>query len=113
MKHLKYVGIIAACIILYSCSKSEESDEISFSSDIAVFLENSCTACHYGGRQSPDLRALYSYNALIDGQYVIPGNSSDSPLIQQLESGHPSAGLVQKTQIELVKLWIEQGAVNN
>ncbi len=113
MKHLKYLGIIVACIFLYSCSKSEESDEISFSSDIAGFLENSCTACHYGGRQSPDLREQYSYTALIEGEYVLPGNSADSPLVHQLESGHPSAGHVTQSQIDQVKLWIDQGAVNN
>ncbi|WP_321371136.1 hypothetical protein [uncultured Draconibacterium sp.] len=113
MKHLKYISLIVACLFACSCSKSEDTDPISFSSDIAPFMDNSCTTCHYGGRQSPDLRSQYSFNALINGAYVIPGNAVDSPLIHQLESGHPSAGHVSESQIEEVKLWIDQGAQNN
>ena len=89
------------------------TDPVSFSNDIAPFLENNCTACHYGGRQSPNLHDSVSYKQLLEGGYVIAGDAANSPLIIQLESDHPEKGILQEGQLLKIRTWIIQGALNN
>ncbi len=114
-RNLKYFIGLIVIVFTIACSKSDDEEDtaVSFSSQIAPFFDNTCTACHYGGRQAPDLRAAYSYSQLIDGEFIVPGNASESLLIHQLETGHPEEGVVSQTQVNIIKVWINQGAQNN
>jgi len=114
LKNLKYI-ICLFVLVITACSKSDDGEDtpVSFSSQVAPFLDNTCTSCHYGGRQAPDLRIGYSYDQLLDGGFVIPDDANGSILVHQLENGHPEEGIVSQLQINLVKLWINQGAENN
>ncbi|MCG6186278.1 hypothetical protein [Maribellus maritimus] len=108
----KITIVLMVAFLLLSCGK-EENKIISFSQDIAPFLEITCTACHYGGRQEPNLHENVSYNQLTEGGYVTPGKANQSAIVIQLENGHPENIDIPSSQIKILKEWINQGATNN
>jgi hypothetical protein len=91
--------------------------EVSYSKDIQPLWNNDCTSCHPSIAQ-PDLSADNSYNSLINGGFVTPGNASTSVLYQSLlelngVSLMPPDGKWPNSQIQLVEAWINEGAENN
>lgn len=122
MKKLKKWRVVLMCALAatvfnaceYQSIESVIPDEVSFSEDIQPIFHSKCIACHYtGGRQAPDLTEAYAFEALIEEGYVIPDSSEISVLYQKVESGHPSTGSMTSTEIKFVKLWIDDGALDN
>lgn len=88
---------------------------ISYSADVQPIFSNNCTACHPGEVENLDLSAGNSYASII-GVYVIPTDPEASVLYQRLlgnPSVMPPSGGLQDSEIQLIRLWIEQGAPNN
>ena len=62
---------------------------------------------------------MESYETLLagsqNGQVIIPGDSNSSLLFEKVESGEmPKRGAdLTAEQIELIKQWIDEGALNN
>ena len=91
-----------------------DTELVSYQNDI-VPLWVQCTGCHKAGGDVPNMEDD-SYNNLLNG-YVIPENADASILYKSLindgvelmppGSGWPSA------KIDLVRDWINQGALNN
>ncbi len=117
MNFRKLIAVFFAfSVILGACKKSEDEEKNvveSYASQIAPFLDSNCSSCHYGGRQEPDMRIGYSYSSLVGGGFVVKGNARESILVQQISTGHPKDGVVSQSQLELIKMWINQGANNN
>lgn len=90
-----------------------EGEDVSFATYIQPIL-NKCTNCHKGGFPSPDLRSENAYSELVP-TYVTAGNADGSRLYNYLPgNGHHDVGFVlNSTEIQLVKDWINQGAKNN
>lgn len=92
-------------------------DEVSYMDDIMPLWEGQCYNCHKGNTP-PDLSPENSFDSLLNG-YVEPGNAEESLLYQSLiHSGgaSPMPTPVEKwpaSKTELVKTWIDQGALNN
>jgi hypothetical protein len=63
--------------------------------------------------------SMESYESLLtgsqNGQVIIPGDSSNSLLFEKVKSGEmPKRGAdLTAEQIELIKQWIDEGALNN
>lgn len=96
--------------------------KVNFTTDIKPILENHCYACHSAAKASGKLRLDVEQAALqggISGAAIIPGNGNASLLIQRLlglnnQARMPFGGSpLSKTQIDLLKRWIDQGAVWN
>lgn len=88
---------------------------VSFALDIQPILTTNCTTCHPVLR-SPDLTVGNSYNAITNGSYIVPNDLEASVLYQKLlgnPSVMPPSGALPLAKINLVKSWIEQGALNN
>lgn len=87
---------------------------VSYATDIMP-LWSECVGCH-SGATAPDLRDANSYNSLING-FVVPNDSQSSILYKSLlGKGAPLMPPGSKwtdTKINLVKNWIDQGAINN
>lgn len=113
---LKLVVITAITLTATSCYYDElyepeipEGTVVSFQDDIVpIFSQYNCTSCH-SGTQSPDLTAGNEYNALVP-DYVEAGNANASLFYNQLEGGHAN---VDGTSLQLIELWINNGAENN
>lgn len=90
-------------------------DTISYNEDIQPIFNQSCVQCHTTGGINPDLTAGNSYNALLNGGYVIPSNAEGSPLYQSLIGNPqmPPGAPLSQDKIDLVKKWINDGALNN
>lgn len=89
---------------------------VSYAADIQPIFDSNCTSCHPFVVAAPDLTDANSYDAILLNSYVVP-NDLDASLLYQKLVGKPnvmppSGPLLQK-EIDLVKVWIEQGALNN
>lgn len=97
--------------------------QISYSADIQPIFNNNCAGgpCHIGGNANG--LSLGSYADLMDGgnsgDVVLPGNPDGSLIVRRLEGtitprmpldGPP---YLSSTEIQLIRDWIEQGALDN
>ena len=90
-----------------------------------------CTGCH-GGNRPPaglSLQAGSSFATLVNVRSsqdapltrVIPGNANDSLLIHKLEDANPPVGVrmprggapLAQSTIDMIRAWIDAGALNN
>lgn len=90
-------------------------DNVSYQNDI-IPLWGQCVGCH-NGTEEPDLRDEFSYDSLLNG-YVIPDDAEGSILYKSLlgidgVSLMPPGSQWPDSKIELVKAWINQGALDN
>ncbi len=90
---------------------------ISFSNDVQRIFNVNCVSCHNGGVIPLNLTSGNSYNALINGDYVIPSNANGSILAQSLlgegQAIMPPSGSLSTSDINKVLQWINEGALNN
>jgi hypothetical protein len=91
-------------------------DEVSYQQDVQPIWNAACIECH--GPIPPNLEDGVSYNNLLSGGYVVPGDSENSILYQSLlgiegVSLMPPSGKLPDSQINIVKKWIDDGAENN
>jgi hypothetical protein len=91
------------------------NEDVSYQSDI-IPLWVQCVGCH-NGNEPPDLRDNVSYNELING-FIVPGDADASTLYNSLLGINgvplmPPGSQWSDTKINLVKDWINQGALNN
>jgi hypothetical protein len=109
-------------LLLTSCyydTVYEDSDmeigDVSYQSDILP-LWGECVMCH-NGNEPPNLEDMVSYDELLNG-YVEPGDADASNLYKSLlgidnVSLMPPGSMWSNAKINLVRDWINQGALNN
>jgi uncharacterized membrane protein len=102
--------------------------EISYQSDIDPILEDKCQRCHVPPNGIGYVRtglSMQSYDTLMKGTMfgavIIPGDSKRS-VINKLVEGragemmrmpHTDAKQLTIEEVEYLKLWVNQGALNN
>ncbi len=90
-------------------------DSVGYKEDIQPIFQRTCIACHSGVVKQLNLQVT-AYDALMAGSMrgpvVLPGDAANSVLWQVLESGKmPLIGALPDADIELVRRWIELGAL--
>ena len=117
--------IISLLAFLPTCTHQQ----ISYKKDVDPILTSSCNGCHaapYGyGYKLIGLR-MGSYDALLEGTIygpiIIPGDSRRSILNKLVEgrTGNMQILLhdngyenISEKEIEILKIWVDQGALNN
>ena len=128
---MKYNGfggkflIAGALVAAISACSSEQP--VSFSQDVKPILDKNCLACHQAGGKGLEASGLsmVSYDDLMKGTeggpMVIAGDVEGSNLLVLMEGRadpsismpHGSLDPVPGEDIELIRLWIAQGAKNN
>ena len=118
-KLLKIVLASSLSLLCFSCYYDEEiiqeviidpGVDVKFSTDIIpIFTNFNCANCH-DGDQDPDLTPGKEYNSLVP-DYVIKGDGANSKLYKKLDDGHK--GYKNDLELAKLKLWIDQGALNN
>lgn len=94
-------------------NQKKEIDVVTFAVIQRFIIEvENCTGCHSGAAPAAGLN-LGVYEAILDKDgIVLPENAEDSRLYQALDSGFmPPSGKLNQERIDLVKEWIEQGAL--
>ena len=91
---------------------------VSFTNDVQPILNSRCANCHGLERTSGDFD-LTTYDLLMaggeEGLAVIPGDAANSPLVTLPEAGKmPKRGpKLTPDQVQILKDWVNQGALNN
>ena len=91
---------------------------ISFAANVYPIFEAKCVKCHGRERVKEGLNLL-TYEQLMsgsfNGQVITPGNAGESLLVQLIVKGKmPNRGdKVTDAELQIIKDWINQGALNN
>lgn len=89
---------------------------VSFSNDVQRIFNINCVSCH-NGTLAPNLTSGNSFNALINGNYVIPFDANNSDLMNSLLGNGaaimPPSGALSQADINKISQWINEGALNN
>lgn len=136
MKIRKILALMLSTLVIsfYSCSDGIVSElppeknikiRANFTSIQAEVFDKYCISCHAGNFASGslDLTAGKSFNNLVDKlnssgnkKLIETGSVVRSYLIDRLESNSdvmPPTGKIEQYLIDSLKVWIEQGALNN
>lgn len=123
-------GVLTTFVVVSGCSR-----DVSFQKDIKPILQTSCISCHDGSGEGVTKSAFSAkdYDSVMKGTkfgpVIVAGNSESSTLYRlvahkadqsvQMPPHHKKSlaegrmSPLDKEQIELIKLWIDQGARNN
>jgi len=129
MNKYHFLLVLAICAALFACSDlgdkivDENGDDppdttVSFALDIQPVFADYCDVCHIMGNQGG--LSLDNYGELMQGgasgTVVVAGEPGSSILVQRLEgipSFMPPSGAISSAEIELIRRWIAQGALDN
>jgi uncharacterized membrane protein len=119
-------GLFAFLLVFLAGCASQP--RVSFQKDVYPILEDNCLACHTPPRGKGYLKThlnMQSYETLmrgtVYGQVVLPGDSRHS-ILNMLVEGRAEASMrmpherdepLTPEEIEVLRLWVEQGAQNN
>jgi len=100
---------------VYEAADSGVTPDVSYQADILP-LWGECVGCH-NGNEPPNLVDNVSHAELLNG-FVVPGDADASVLYKSLfgiddVSLMPPSGMWSTARINLVRDWINQGALNN
>jgi hypothetical protein len=114
--------------LLISLAGCASQPRVSFQKDVYPILENNCLTCHTPPHGKGYLKThlnMQSYETLMQGtvygQVVLPGDSRHS-ILNMLVEGRVEASMrmpherdkpLTQREIEVLRLWVEQGAQNN
>ena len=113
------VAAICALALSFNFASEASQAKVDFNRDIAPIFAANCAQCHGAKKASAQLRLDAKAAAMkggVSGAAIIPGNSKDSRLMHRLlglneEARMPMGGQLKPEQIELIKRWIDEGAV--
>jgi hypothetical protein len=121
-KLFQFVTPIVMSLFLTSCyydtvyeAAEGGNENVSYQADILP-LWGECVGCH-NGATPPNLEDMVSYGELLNG-YVVPGDADASVLYKSLfgidnVSLMPPGSMWSNAKINLVRDWINQGALDN
>lgn len=119
------ISLLLTCLYITGCATTPR---ISYQQDVHPIFTDKCIACHASPNGEGYRRSgldLKSYKTLMEGSIygpaIVPGNSRKSPLIILVEgrAGNLSREMelrhnpVTHHEINVLNLWVEQGALNN
>src|SRR5881409_2244821 len=119
MKRQLFLFVTGAvvCSVEFAALAAEKVD---FALDVKPILESACLSCHGPEKPKGDLRLDTKAGALKGGKKgvaIVAGKAADSPLYKStiLPAGDadimpPKGNPLAKTQTEVLRAWIEQGA---
>src|SRR5438105_13810138 len=103
------------------CAQSAgDGPAIDFARDVRPILRDHCLSCHSAAKKKGQLRLdsrPAAFKGGLAGKAIVPGKSGDSRLVKLLVDPDEDARMPQKAprlskeKIELLRRWIDQGAV--
>jgi mono/diheme cytochrome c family protein len=112
---------IVAAMTCFGTWHSQAETKVDFAKDIQPIFQQSCVKCHGPEKQKADLRLDSKADAMKggkDGVVIVPGQADKSELYKRvtLAPGSddimpPKGDPLTKAQTDLLKDWINQGAV--
>ncbi len=99
-------------------TEAQAESTVSFAANVYPILEAKCVKCH-GVEQVKEGLNLLTYDNLMAGSFngpvLVPGNADDSLLVQLIVRGKmPNRGpKATEEELQVIRDWVNQGAVNN
>ena len=125
MKPRVHLPVFLLATFLAACATG---NRVSYQQDVYPVLETNCFACHIPPQGAGYVKTglnLQAYDTLMQGTLygpvVIPGNSQQS-ILNMLVEGRADASMrmphnrdhpLTDREIEILRLWVDQGANNN
>ncbi|MCF8261132.1 MAG: hypothetical protein K9J12_10185 [Melioribacteraceae bacterium] len=122
---MKFIFIM---FLLFVVSCGGKTENVSFSNDIKPILDENCTICHNSEDDQKNLN-FESYESLMNSRYlnrnqalIIPGDSEVSRIYLVTHSNKSAIRMppesfgfdkLSESQIQKIKVWIDEGAKNN
>lgn len=100
--------------------QADEAPRIDYSQDVQPIFRRRCYSCHGVDKQEGGLRLDVKRRALLggdSGKAIVPGRPQDSHLlmlVSEVVAGErmpPEGALLTAAEIQVVRLWIQQGAI--
>lgn len=117
-RNLLFVLPVLALAIYWSWPKD---DLVSYNRDIRPIVNNKCISCHGGVKQSGGFSLLFESEAKMATESgkpaIVPGDAGASEMVKRLSHHDPEMRMplgkepLSDQEIELIKKWINQGAV--
>ena len=109
--------------LLIPVLSNAQEEPVSFAKDVYPILRDNCFGCHQPAKQMGGY-LMTDYNSLMmagesGSPAIVPGNSKESYLIHEIavvdgKAEMPKEGKpLAEAEIELIRRWIDQGAVND
>src|SRR5262249_24047746 len=95
-------------------SGADEPTKVDFAHEIVPLLKTRCAECHMAGKYKGSF-SLDTREDVLKKKAVVPGKSAESELIRRVASKDPTERMPAKgeplttKQIDLLKVWIDQG----
>ncbi|HLU50391.1 MAG TPA: c-type cytochrome domain-containing protein [Planctomycetota bacterium] len=112
MKHAAWF-MLAGSLLL---GTARAADPIDYAKQIRPIFKDRCEKCHGPDRDRGDLR-LHEPAHILEAEIIVAGKPGESELFRRISLPEddddimpPSGDPLTKEQIEIVRLWIEQGA---
>ena len=125
MKPRSHLPVFLIATFLAGCATGQR---VSYQQDIYPILESNCFACHTPPQGAGYVKTglnLQAYDTLMQGTLygpvVMPGNSQQS-ILNMLVEGRADSSMrmphnrerpLTDREIEILQLWVDQGANNN
>ncbi len=115
-----FLVVAGFCAVLFNDDFLAQSGGVDFRRDIEPIFRANCYKCHGTQKASSQLRLDLKASAMkggMTGAVILPGSSKDSRLMHRIlgEGGEQRMPLggepIKPEQIELIRKWIDQGAV--
>lgn len=126
LRRARTAFILAAAAFVGGTGAASAEEVVSWKLDVQPILEARCVGCHKPGGQGLEATGLdlTSYKGLMTGTkhgpIVVPGDTLSSNLLVLIEGrAHPQFRMphgqrpLLKQQIEIIRLWVKQGAKDN
>jgi len=125
MRKLIYaIGILAAIIFATSCQYKfivepvvpppNPGDTVYYSQEIEpIYGTQGCTGCHNTGGTAPDLTVGNSYGSITSMGLVVPNDADGSKIYYYPLPDGSHYAKYTSSQAALIKVWIDQGALDN
>ena len=94
--------------------------QVDYATQVQPIFNANCTSCH-GSNGGVDLRSFSALMSSVGNNYgtnvVVPGNPDASGLVDKIENANPQFGnsmppngSLAQTEIDMIRLWISEGA---
>ena len=126
LRHARTAFFVAATIAVGSAGAAAAEEVVSWKLDVQPILQAHCVDCHKPGGAGWDASGLdlTTYKGLMTGTkhgpIVVPGDTLSSNLLVLVEGrADPKVRMphgqrpLLKQQIEIIRLWVKQGAKDN
>src|SRR5689334_10861660 len=116
---LKLLSIPALGALFSAAALAAPPAPTDFAAEIQPLLRAYCYACHQGDKAAAGLRLDSKDGATaggVSGKAILPGDSSNSPLVRRLRSADPKIRMplggspLSADRIALIAKWIDEGA---